>query len=174
MSPFWITKKEANLAPELTYWLFDVKKLGATLAQYIPDIALSCLDEYYADMDEDERTLLASTTAASRIRLIQHHQQGKPVVFGRTIIPLHTYTHYQTLFDSLGHKSIGEHFLFRHININRSEFYVRECPFEVVKHKLNLNDDFQAGTLWMRTSIFTFDINHKLLIEEFFVHIPPV
>ncbi|GGF98072.1 MULTISPECIES: chorismate--pyruvate lyase family protein [Cysteiniphilum] len=174
MTDHWNTKETITLPAELEHWLFDVKRLGVTLAQSIPNIGLKCIDEYHAPMDDDEAELLNLNERASRIRLIKHHHQDNTYVFGRTIIPQSTYKRYQDCFDSLGNNSIGEHFLFKNTHITRSEFYVKHCSFDLLKHKLNLNDTFPANPLWVRASIFTLDAEHQLLIEEFFVHIPPV
>ena len=174
MTSHWNTEKTITLIAELKHWLFDVKRLGVSLAQAIPSIDLKCIDEYHALMDDDEAELLNLTEHASRIRLIKYHHQDKAYVFGRTVIPQNTYKHYQDCFDSLGNNSIGEHFLFKNTQIKRSQFYVKYCSFALVKHKLNLNEHFPDNPLWVRASIFTFNVEHQLLIEEFFVHIPPV
>lgn len=174
MMSHWNTKETITLTTELEHWLFNVKRLGMTLAQSIPDIGLHCINEYHGLMDDDEAELLNLSERASRIRLIKHHRQGNIYAFGRTIIPQSTYKRYQDCFDSLGNNSIGEHFLFKNTHITRSEFYVKHCQFDLVKHKLNLNDCFPADPLWVRASIFTLDAEHQLLIEEFFVHIPSV
>ncbi|WP_440682853.1 chorismate--pyruvate lyase family protein [Cysteiniphilum halobium] len=174
MTSHWNTKETIMLPTDLKYWLFDVKRLGVTLAQLIPNISLHCIKEYHALMDDDEAELLNLSERTSRIRLIKHYHQDNIYVFGRTIIPQNTYKRYQDCFDSLGNNSIGEHFLFKNTHIKRSEFYVKQCPFDLLEHKLNLNDGFSSTPLWMRASIFTLDVEHQLLIEEFFVRMPPV
>ena len=174
MKNHWKTKKNTNLTHCLNYWLFGVKRLGASLAQSIPKITLSCIQEFDALMDQDEAKLLNISTRESRIRLIKHHHGEKIFVFGRTIIPQKTYSRYKNCFDSLGNKSIGDSFLFKKDHINRSEFYVKKCSSDTVKDKLNLINEIPQQMLWVRASIFILDIEHQLLIEEFFMHMPPV
>ena len=174
MNDCWQLKAnfKKKIPEHFNYWLFEVEKLGAALKSLMPVSALTKLAQFDGVMADDERLLLKTDDHKCHIRLVKHCNEAQAIVLARTIIPRKTYQRYRHIIDHLGHQSIGEHFLFQSSMVTRSAFYVRNFPPSALYYRFP-EQDFDCGDkTWARASIFCLESSYRLLIAEFFLHIP--
>ncbi|WP_119343134.1 chorismate--pyruvate lyase family protein [Facilibium subflavum] len=175
MTTQWDTQRKiTQISPEIHQWLFEIQRLGKTLKASLPDIRLTKLAQFNGSMQPDEQSLLQATDADCHIRLVSHQHEQKHIVLGRTIIPKATYLAYKERFDQLNNHSIGECFLFSHKNIERSQFYAKKYASQTIQQLFDFTAPVSEKEIWARASIFTLDQTHQLLIEEFFLQMPPI
>jgi chorismate-pyruvate lyase len=133
--------------------LCEIQKLGEALRKYYPSWKISLIQESWQD--------------GSWIREICHDCDDGPLVYAQTVIPRETYLVHETTFQTLGTKSIGDHFLFKHRNVRRSPF---QCSVIDKKNKIypiiaqHLGAEAQ---FYKRESIFHIGDN-TLSISEYF------
>ena len=170
----WQSKDQLTdvLTDREQYWLFGVKRLSRTLAEYASNLSLSKIIQGNEALLDEDKKFLEIEEDKGHVRLIRHVDGVKNIVLGRTVIPMATYKHFKEAFDHLENKSIGEHILFRSHAITRGEFYVRQYSLSEVQRKFHHLIKIGADKIWSRASVFYIGQKDKLLVEEFFLSIP--
>lgn len=147
------------------------RQLNCTLLQQGPDILFA-----------DEISALNLGTPEALVRKVYLKGDGVPWSFGRVIVPEPTYLAYQSAFDGLGGKLIGETLLYGNPKTTRGPFsYIRLTRQDALYQDMffALDDHYpehchlDKEEVWGRRSIFNIDGYPLMVQEAYFPWIPP-
>ena len=138
--------------------LCAIQKLGQALRRVYPSWKILYIQESWQDKDW--------------IREICHSSDEGTLVYAQTIIPQQTYRAHEAELSALGPRSIGDHFLFKRMDVTRSpfqcttihqadeiyptlvqylgpekQFYKRESTFHIGENALSISEYFGQKSL---------------------------
>ena len=102
------------------------------------------------------------------VREILHRCDKGTLVYAATHIPEVTFKAYQTEFERLGSRSIGDHFLFLRSDVRRSPFTCKIISEADSHYSLLTQHLGPEAQFYERQSTFTIGEEHPLCIKEYF------
>ena len=119
-------------------------------------------------LPDEVRVLSLQTGRYALLREIFLRCDDAPLVYGRSIIPVQTFTGAERRLARWGQRPLGD-YLFSGKKIRRSRIEIAQItPLDNLYHLVERNISFEATSLWGRRSIFYIK-NKPLLIVEVFL-----
>lgn len=167
-----ITQQTLRQMPvNLVDWITKVNHLKLALAQqgFKPELIL--IDQRHDQLPFEESELLQAHNGL--IRQIYLADNGKPLTYGRTVVPEKTYQAFAHQFETLGARAIGETLLHDKANVVRGafEFGLVAADTELFQAAAQQYDK-PLNSLWGRRSLFLLRGYPLLITELFFPHLP--
>lgn len=140
MHNFWLTEQQiADLTQDqlAQSWLLERSSITLRLKSFFPNLTIKVLAEGFLGKEltanHDELAKLALDTKPNShnqiwLRTVLIHNQGLPLVYGRTLIPNFTPENPWQQIEKLGNKPLGE-VLFSDTKLQRSEFELSKFTF---------------------------------------------
>lgn len=162
---------------DLRNWMTGRSSLTARLIAVSKSFAVQLLYEGVAKPHRDEAWLLGLRLGqVARIRQVSLVCDGRPLIYGHTILPLAPRHFFDRVFVGLGQRALGGA-LFRDPRIRRGPF--RFCQLNR-EHTLALRAARVSGLegalrsrFWARRSLFTCQGKQILVSEVFLPGLPP-
>jgi len=151
-------------------WLFDPGSLTRRLmALSNGDVVVNVLRQYrgYPTLTE-QQALTLPPRSLSFIREVELICQGKPWVFARTVIPIHTLKGETNQLTALGSKPLGAA-LFSSPRVRRGPIAAKQISSDTLTQTTPLT----PCSLWGRHSVF-FVAQSRLLVNEVFLPESPL
>jgi len=149
-------------------WLVDSKELSPIFKTLCHALTVHRLKQAWEPCFADETVVLElQANDPALVREVYLLGDGIAWSFGRVVIPEATYQHWQTQFDELGTRPIGEHLLYSNESVVRSNFtYCQLGSEHPLYQTIHRNYPCPTPTLWARRSLFTIDDQYPLLISD--------
>lgn len=168
----WVKQiADFQVAPpkKLINWMIKPNNMGDALRKVCRQLTVNILDQNFRDLLPDETFLINSSDNKAYIRSIFLQGDTIPFCYGRVVVPPTIYADYQSDFNNLGTKLIGETLLYNNPKTIRSAF---EFGYISNQHPIHAYiNQFHAATapLWARRSIFHLNGLEPILISEVFL-----
>lgn len=144
-------------------WMAHALQISPLLKACYQTVRLECVNEGWARPAPDEAKALSQAEEEAWVRSIVIYGDEVPCTFGRSVIPLATYTHFKDIFETLGSRFIGESFLHQSPGFERSAFEYRLCHLGDPQYPTHISG--LEGPLWLRRSQFDCQ-GYPLLLTE--------
>jgi chorismate--pyruvate lyase len=141
-----------DINPESKFysWLITPQTLSIALKKFCTTLSVQILKQSLGTATADEQQALNIAENNSFIREVYLCGDTTPWVHARVIAPNNTYLKFQEQLDNLGTNLLGEHFLYRQSNVERSPFsysskhniYARRSIFFVAAAPLLVTEHF--------------------------------
>ena len=138
-----------ELSPNLAAWLIKPERLTQHLKKTAKNYRFHVISEQLRDMTTEELTIL-KTNGQVWERQTSHQSDAGEMIRAAVVISEKTYREFQSTFDHLKDKPIGDALFFNNPTVKRS-------AFEYAK----------AGTRWARRSVFSWN-GHSIIVTELF------
>lgn len=118
-------------------------------------------------LPDEAKVLSLQTGRYALLREIFLRCDDTPLVYGRSIIPVQTFTGAERRLARWGQRPLGN-YLFSEKKISRTQIEIaRITPFDSLYHLIKRNITFKDSSLWGRRSIFYIKSKPLLIVEIF-------
>lgn len=157
-------------------WLTKPYILTQALQRVCHELTVEVIEQRFTSSEPDERYALKLDSDEAFIRQVFLLGDAIPLIYGRVMIPWHTYRAYQADFSQLASKPLGETLLYNRANVSRTPF---EYAFLVPSHPflqkiIELRPELEPRRgLWARRSLFHMTEYPLWVTEVFLPTLPP-
>lgn len=144
-------------------------RLAKSFRQVADNVRIEVIFEGEEGFDIDERLELKQNDTVGYAREVVIWGDDAPFCYARTIMPKSTYLQFQQVWDSLGEGFLGDHFLYRRADMQRSAFKYAQLHADSPVLARMPGYITKQNSYCVRRSLFMLDHDYPLLLTEAFL-----